>query len=111
MLALSGGIDSCSTATIAFSMCREAVKAIKQGNQEVIEDVRRICADPDPNYLPKTPQELCGKIFHTCYMGTEKASSAETRQRAEELAAKIGAYHTVSISQFLILPTRDGHII
>lgn len=95
MLALSGGIDSCATATIVFSMCREAVKAIEEGNEQVIEDTRRLCAEPEGStYLPETPQELCNKIFHTTYMGTAASSSAETRQRAKELAGKIGAYHT-----------------
>ena len=31
-------------------------------------------------------------MFHTCFMGTEN-SSAETRQRAKDLAEAIGAYH------------------
>lgn len=30
---LSGGIDSCATATIVFSMCREVVKAVAEGSK------------------------------------------------------------------------------
>lgn len=30
---LSGGIDSCATATIVFSMCREVVKAVGEGSK------------------------------------------------------------------------------
>ncbi|GAD93546.1 glutamine-dependent NAD(+) synthetase [Paecilomyces variotii No. 5] len=90
---LSGGIDSCATAVIVYSMCREVIKGIEQGNQEVITDVRRVCGEPeDSEWLPKTPQEVCNRIFHTCYMGTEN-SSKETRERAKNLAKDIGAYH------------------
>jgi len=77
---LSGGIDSASTATIVFSMCREVCKALEQGNKQVLEDMLRICdEDKDSSWRPKTPQELCGRLFCTCYMGTEN-SSKETRQ-------------------------------
>ncbi len=44
---------------------------------QVIADARRIA------------RELCGRVMHTCYMGTEN-SSAETRGRAKELAEAIG---------------------
>jgi NAD+ synthase (glutamine-hydrolysing) len=46
----------------------------------------------DSTYLPTDPREFCGRIFHTCYMGTEN-SSADTRGRAKALAGAIGAYH------------------
>ncbi|KAF2101608.1 glutamine-dependent NAD(+) synthetase with GAT domain-containing protein [Rhizodiscina lignyota] len=94
MLALSGGIDSCSTATIVFSMCRLVIQAIKDGNEQVASDCRRLCALEDGAELPKTAEELCGKLFHTAYMGTKAASSPETRKRAVELSKRIGAYHT-----------------
>lgn len=45
-------------------MCRLVVEAVKAGNEQVIADVRMICAEDE--WLPATPQELCGKIFHTC---------------------------------------------
>ncbi|KAF2455564.1 hypothetical protein BDY21DRAFT_289192 [Lineolata rhizophorae] len=94
LIPLSGGIDSCATSVIVFSMCRLAFDAIKNDNQQVISDTRRIAGEsPDSTWLPSTPQELCGRLFHTCFMGTEN-SSAETRGRAKELAAEIGAYHT-----------------
>jgi len=77
---LSGGIDSCATATIVFSMCREVCKAIEEGNQQVVEDMLRICDEaPTSTWRPKTPQELCGRLFCTCFMGTTN-SSKETRQ-------------------------------
>ncbi|KAI9808621.1 MAG: glutamine-dependent NAD(+) synthetase [Sarcosagium campestre] len=90
-LPLSGGIDSASTAVIVFSLCRLVVDAVKAGNEQVIKDVKMICGDE--NWLPSTPQELCKKIFHTCYMGTEKNSSRETRRRAKDLGRIINSYH------------------
>lgn len=106
---LSGGIDSCATATIVFSMCRLVFAAIQSSDSptsqsatsslttdtraQVLADVRRICNEKeDSTWTPGTPQELCNRIFVTCYMGTEN-SSAETRERARELANDIGAYH------------------
>ena len=88
-----GGIDSCATATMVFSMCRQVVQAVSQGNQQVIKDVRRICGEPeDSKWLPSSPQDVCSRLFHTCFMGTTN-SSKETRARAKELAMHIGAYH------------------
>ncbi|KAL2759369.1 hypothetical protein ACRALDRAFT_2038250 [Sodiomyces alcalophilus JCM 7366] len=89
---LSGGIDSCATATIVYSMCRLVIAAIKEGNEQVIADVERIAAFSSS--LPETPEELCNQIFCTCYMGMENQSSKETRQRAKDLAERIGSYHT-----------------
>ncbi|ROT43738.1 glutamine-dependent NAD(+) synthetase [Sodiomyces alkalinus F11] len=90
---LSGGIDSCATATIVYSMCRLVVAAIKEGNEQVIADVRRIAAF-SPDHLPETAEALCNQIFCTCYMGMENQSSKETRQRAKDLSERIGSYHT-----------------
>lgn len=92
-LPLSGGIDSCATATIVYSMCRLVVADCAAGDETVLSDVRRICGEaPDSTWVPATPQELAGRIFHTSFMGTEN-SSAETRARAKDLAEVIGAYH------------------
>ncbi|THC90686.1 hypothetical protein EYZ11_009861 [Aspergillus tanneri] len=92
LVPLSGGIDSCATATIVYSMCRLVVQAIKNGNREVIADVQRIAAFSKK--LPDTPEEFCNQIFHTIYMGMANQSSKETRQRAKDLASRIGSYHT-----------------
>ncbi|KAJ1022538.1 hypothetical protein NDA16_003527 [Ustilago loliicola] len=60
---------------------------------QVLADVRRICNEKEGStWIPATPQELCNRIFVTCYMGTEN-SSTETRQRAADLAKHIGSYH------------------
>ena len=95
LVPLSGGIDSCATAVIVYSMCRIVLQAIKCDNEQVISDVKRIAgAYEKDGWLPKTPQQLCRNIFHTLYMGMATQSSAETRSRAKELARSIGAYHT-----------------
>jgi NAD+ synthase (glutamine-hydrolysing) len=106
-LPLSGGIDSCATATIVHSMCRLVIADCKRGEEQVIEDVRRICGEQEGSeWLPETPQELAGRIFHTSFMGTEN-SSKETRQRAKRLAEAIGAYHVDLNMDTLVKAVRD----
>jgi NAD+ synthase (glutamine-hydrolysing) len=91
-LPLSGGIDSCSTALIVYSMCNLVVEAAKNNNLQVIKDARTIIGEPDSDYIPTDPREFSNRIFHTCYMRTEN-SGEETRTRAKDLADKIGSYH------------------
>ena len=92
---LSGGIDSCATSVIVFSMCRLVYSAITNDhNPQVITDCRRLCGESsDSLWLPSDPQEICNRVFHTCFMGTTN-SSGDTRSRARALASEIGAYHT-----------------
>lgn len=68
-------------------MCRLVIEACNTGNEPVLKDVRMVCAEED--YTPESPQELCNRIFHTCYMGSAN-SSVETRTRARDLAKAIG---------------------
>ncbi|KAI4262615.1 MAG: hypothetical protein L6R42_002208 [Xanthoria sp. 1 TBL-2021] len=90
---LSGGIDSCATSVMVFSMCRLVVSAIEEGNEQVLQDARKIAAETDDSgWVPATPQELMNRIFCTTYMGS-KNSSSDTRNRAKDLAHDIGAYH------------------
>lgn len=104
---LSGGIDSCATAVIVHSMCRLVAEAAKCGgtllvsfsmglsfngtlDRQVLSDAKRMTGEAeDSSYIPSDPREFANRIFHTCYMGTEN-SSAETRQRAKDLATAIG---------------------
>ncbi|SJM82793.1 Glutamine-dependent NAD(+) synthetase [Zygosaccharomyces bailii] len=90
-LALSGGIDSCATATIVYSMCRIVLKEIEEGNAQVLQDARKVTRSAD-DWIPSSPQELTNKLLHTCFMGTEN-SSKETQNRSAELSQKIGSYH------------------
>ncbi|RDB23408.1 Glutamine-dependent NAD(+) synthetase [Hypsizygus marmoreus] len=92
-LPLSGGIDSCATAVIVYSMCRLVSEAARRGDKQVIADARRITGEfEDSIYIPSDPREFAHRIFHSCYMGTEN-SSAETRRRAKQLSEAIGSYH------------------
>lgn len=90
LLPLSGGIDSSATACIVYSMCLQVCLAVKNGNSQALEDVRRVVCDI--TYTPQEPTELCGRIFTTCYMASEN-SSQDTCNRAKELAKQIGSYH------------------
>jgi NAD+ synthase (glutamine-hydrolysing) len=92
---LSGGIDSCATSVIVFSMSIQVLSDIESGRIDVLQDLLTICRETkDSVWTPKSPQEICNRLFHTCSMGTAANSSLETRRRAKELAASIGAYHT-----------------
>ncbi|KAK3533658.1 hypothetical protein QTP70_024032 [Hemibagrus guttatus] len=62
----------------------------RRENDRVLEDVQRIVSDG--SYRPKDPRELCGRLFTTCYMGSEN-SSEDTRNRAKDLATQIGSNH------------------
>ncbi|KDQ51052.1 hypothetical protein JAAARDRAFT_41517 [Jaapia argillacea MUCL 33604] len=106
-LPLSGGIDSCATAVITYSMCRLVAEAARNGDIQVIDDARRIAGEPaDSSYLPTDPHEFCKRIFHTCYMGTEN-SSVETRKRAKDLAQAIGSYHVDLNMDTIVTSVRD----
>jgi len=109
-LPLSGGIDSCSTACIVFSMCLQVfseisnksninnilnsifkfLKYIKIKDDQVLADLRKIVNDI--NYYPSSAKDLCSKLFVTCYMATAN-NSEETKQRAGSLASQIGSTH------------------
>ncbi|KAF4082927.1 hypothetical protein AMELA_G00134030 [Ameiurus melas] len=90
LLPLSGGVDSASSACIVYSMCVLVCQAVKNGNDRVLEDVQRVVSDA--SYRPVDPRELCGRLFTTCYMGSENSSEG-TRNRAKDLAAQIGSKH------------------
>ncbi|KAJ8249474.1 hypothetical protein GJAV_G00235840 [Gymnothorax javanicus] len=90
LLPLSGGVDSSSTACIVYSMCRLICEAVRDGNSQVLSDVRKVLSDV--TYMPKDPQELCGQLFTTCYMASEN-SSQETCRCSKDLSAQIGSTH------------------
>jgi len=89
-LPLSGGVDSSSSATLVFSMCRLVVQAVQKGDETALANVRRVTGDS--GYTPTDPAELCNRVLVTCYMGSEN-SSEETKTRAKKLATQIGSYH------------------
>ena len=91
-LPLSGGADSAAVATIVFSMCTMVVAAVKSGDKDVLSDVCRIVGDD--SYSVTDPEDLCGKILHTAYLGSKGQSSGSTKNRAHNLCKEIGAWHT-----------------
>ena len=89
-LPISGGADSSSVAAIVGSMCQMVVKGAKGGNEQVIQDARRIVGEDE--YMPADAREFANRIFHTCYMATQNSSKA-TRDRAKKMTDQIGSYH------------------
>nr|KAJ3421971.1 glutamine-dependent NAD(+) synthetase [Polyrhizophydium stewartii] len=87
-LPLSGGIDSCASALIVYSMCELVHKNLAKPGARVKSDLETVVGKPiDASSM--TPASICNSILHTCYMGTVN-SSAETRARATTLAESIG---------------------
>jgi NAD+ synthase (glutamine-hydrolysing) len=92
LLPLSGGADSASVATIVGAMCHLVVDACKKDpNGLVAQDARRVCKQAD-DWIPATPQEFCGHVLHTVFMGTTH-SSDKTTSRARRLGKVIGSWH------------------
>ncbi|KAI4951608.1 hypothetical protein J4E86_007024 [Alternaria arbusti] len=109
MLPLSGGIDSCATATLVFSMCRLVYKAVQDGNKQVLEDVRRIVGPyHGEDWVPTSPKQICNGILHTVYMGMSQQSSKETRRRAKRLAEDIGCHHVEADIDDMYAATKNG---
>ena len=90
-LPLSGGIDSASVACIVGFMSKHIMEKVADNNQKVIADVRKVVGDS--SYIPKSREELAGRLLHTCYMET-KNSSDFTKTCASDLAKAIGSSHT-----------------
>ncbi|POS81283.1 glutamine-dependent NAD(+) synthetase [Diaporthe helianthi] len=111
-LALSGGLDSSTVALFVYSMARMVLKAIQDGEQTVLDDLRRVTGEK--SFTPAKPEDIVSRVFHTCYMGTVN-SGEETRSRAEKLAKRLGAYHSdikiddaVVAHENIIAKTLDG---
>ena len=88
-LPLSGGIDSCSTALIVFSMCQMVFDKIRVNDLEMLKDLQK--AVGDDKFTPIKVEDITSKLFHTAYMGT-KNSGNETRDRAKKLASTISRF-------------------
>jgi len=89
-LPLSGGVDSSSSATLVYSMCKLVVQAIEKGDETALSNIRRVVGDS--GYVPTDAAEMCGRVLVTCYMGSEN-SSEQTKSRAKKLSSQIGSYH------------------
>ncbi|RSL85308.1 hypothetical protein CEP51_003421 [Fusarium floridanum] len=96
-LPLSGGLDSSSVALFVYGMARLVMVSIKAGENTTLEALRRVTGDKE--FTPTTPQEIVGRLLHTCYMGTVN-SSEETEGRARKLAEVLGSFHsTIKIDE------------
>lgn len=97
-LPLSGGADSSATATIVGAMCQAVVLATKQSDADpkLVADVKRVAQLTDKEGLPQNAQSLANRLLHTAYMPCDKMSSTETRERARDIAAQVGAFHVVA---------------
>lgn len=63
-LPLSGGIDSCATATIVASMCRLVVKSCAKGDKQTIADARQVTGETaETGYIPTDPQEFARYVM------------------------------------------------
>ncbi|QQP51706.1 Glutamine-dependent NAD(+) synthetase [Caligus rogercresseyi] len=89
-LPLNGGIDTSSISVLVYSMCNMVIKAVDRGDEQALHDIRRVVGESD--YVPIEPKELCGRIFVTCFMGSE-SSSEESKSKAKKLSGQIGSYH------------------
>merc|ERR1712178_215815 len=94
-LPLSGGADSSSTASMVAIMCQRVYEELQTGSErsksQVKKDIEKITRRK--GWVPESWQDLCSKIFVTCYMAS-RHSGDETRGRAADLAKCIGATHT-----------------
>jgi NAD+ synthase (glutamine-hydrolysing) len=74
-------------------MCKLVCAEIQKGdNPEVLKDLLRIVGeDDDSQWRPQNPQDVAKRLFVSAYMGMAKNSSADTRNRARELAGSIGS--------------------
>ena len=88
-LPLSGGADSAAVAAVVYNMGLLIYGGVKNNVQCIINGVREIVKDE--TFLPTSPQEIIGKIFFTCYMGTTNNSS-DTKTRAQNLVKEIGNF-------------------
>uniref|UniRef100_A0A183UY11 Glutamine-dependent NAD(+) synthetase n=1 Tax=Toxocara canis TaxID=6265 RepID=A0A183UY11_TOXCA len=90
-LPLSGGADSASVAVMVRAMCEKVyaayADACKDPNHERAEFK---LAGEEINV--KSADELCRKVFFTCYMQS-KHSSEQTRNFAKDLASQICSNH------------------
>eukprot|EP01063_Lacrimia_lanifica_P034658 TRINITY_DN6442_c0_g1_i1.p1 TRINITY_DN6442_c0_g1~~TRINITY_DN6442_c0_g1_i1.p1 ORF type:complete len:815 (+),score=314.39 TRINITY_DN6442_c0_g1_i1:72-2447(+) len=96
-LPLSGGADSSSTAMLVGIMCRRVYEHTRSSDPVTrrffLDQLRRITKEPKGSeWAPASPQHICERLFHTCYMAS-KFSGDETRRRAVELSKLIGARH------------------
>eukprot|EP00672_Neobodo_designis_P021687 CAMPEP_0174828262 /NCGR_PEP_ID=MMETSP1114-20130205/1222_1 /TAXON_ID=312471 /ORGANISM="Neobodo designis, Strain CCAP 1951/1" /LENGTH=765 /DNA_ID=CAMNT_0016061975 /DNA_START=45 /DNA_END=2345 /DNA_ORIENTATION=+ len=104
-LPLSGGADSAAVAALVRVMARIVFDDItdRRNATRLSDDDDHMVAESktltelqrvvnDASFVPKSPKEICRRIFFTAYMPTQHSSEG-TRRRAEKLAEEVGANH------------------
>lgn len=92
-VALSGGEDSSTVASIVRVMCQLVIDAFNEGDEPAIADLENVLRmSRSDEKFPQTAQDLCFQILHTCFMSTEN-SSKESKVRARHVAKELGSYH------------------
>jgi NAD+ synthase (glutamine-hydrolysing) len=77
---------------MVFSMCKLVFAEIQEGNNQALKDLLQIVGeDAGSSWRPQTPEDITRRLFVSAYMGMAKNSSPDTRNRARELAGKIGS--------------------
>jgi len=91
-LPISGGTDSAAVATVVASMCRLLADALRERDEAVTRDVRRVLGLTGDDPTPLDPRALAARLLTTAYLPTRTSSEA-SRERARVLADAIGADH------------------
>jgi NAD+ synthase (glutamine-hydrolysing) len=89
-LPVTGDLNSSVTTLLIYYLCLKIYKEINLRNESVLMALRIITKDE--KYMPKSAEEICGKLLKTAYIGTDEKGS-RVRQTAIDLAAKTGASH------------------
>ncbi|KAF8821628.1 putative glutamine-dependent naD(+) synthetase protein [Cardiosporidium cionae] len=99
---LSGGADSGAVATLVGALCKRLITEALDENEDVLSSLE-ILLRKDRHSLdfPKTPNELCKEILHTCYMGTAH-STMKTSLLSKRLAEEIGSNHIITMIDTII---------
>ena len=91
-LPISGGTDSAAVATVVASLCRLLADALRERDDSVTRDVRRVLGLTGDDPTPLDARALAGRLLTTAYLPT-RVSSEGGRERARALAEAIGADH------------------
>lgn len=89
-LPVDGGLNSSATTLVIYYLCLKIYREVNLRNADVLKSLRKIIREPE--YMPTSAEEICGKLLKTAYIGTE-AKGSPTRQSSLGLGAKTGASH------------------
>jgi len=82
-LALDGGLNSTCIAMTAYYLSLKLFKECSLKNDFIMKKLKTMFGDD--KYHPKSPNEICGMLLHTAYLGADD-NNAEARKSSKELA-------------------------